>query len=86
MHARLKRQVQPAFTSKALLEQEPIQQLHLGKLISNMESLADNEVIDISNYLASTVWDIAGDLSFGEPLLESNRRKYTVHLRYGILW
>ena len=28
---------------------------------------------DVAEYLAEMVWDVAGDLSFGEPLLDSNR-------------
>lgn len=67
-HSRQRRILAPAFSQKALLEQESILQGHVGKLIRNMRNYAgDNRPADMVNWYKFTTLDIIGDLSFGEP-------------------
>lgn len=75
-HSDLKRQLQPAFTNRALLEQESIHQLHLAKLISQLGD-TEGKIINLPHYLNPMLWDVVGDLSFGEPLVPSGRGKFS---------
>ena len=71
-HARLRKALSPAFSDKALREQDDVVEkyakLMIKKLRSIAEGVANGEVIvnlmDWYNYVA---FDIVGDLSFGEP-------------------
>lgn len=76
LHKQLKAVLQQAFTPQALSEQESIQQLHLDKIIPNLDTMAaEGKIVDIAAILESLFWDIIGDLSFGEPLLSGRKRK-----------
>lgn len=69
-HKRLRSSLLPAFTSKALLEQEQVQQYHVGKLVETLNiALSDGAVVNLTTHLSATIWDIIGDLSFGEALV-----------------
>lgn len=70
-HRRLKRALQPAFTERAIKAQESIQQWHTDKLISRLRSLfEEGRPMDLTPHMSKTTWDIVGDLSFGEPLVQ----------------
>lgn len=77
-HKRLRNALQPAFTAKALLEQESISQYHIGKEVEKMLSVGSKDpksVLNLSEEVAGMIWDIVGDLSFGEPLQRHQRGK-----------
>jgi cytochrome P450 len=77
-HKRLRSALLPAFTFRALFEQEAVQQHHLGRLIQNLNSIAaTGAVVNFTEYLSALIWDIIGDLSFGEPLLKDQKCKST---------
>ena len=75
-HKRLRNALLPAFTSKALFEQESIQQKHLQDLIGRLHKISSaqpDQPISLTEHLSKLIWDIIGDLSFGEPLLDDKR-------------
>ncbi|GKT48735.1 averantin hydroxylase [Colletotrichum spaethianum] len=76
-HQRLKKALQSAFTDRALLYQEPIQQNHTDQLVDRIKQACHNEaVIDLTPHLSQTIWNIISDLSFGEPLLKDQLGKF----------
>lgn len=60
----------PAFTEKALRQQEPVIQKHVDLFISKLEELAvkveDGAIVNIVQWFAFLAFDLVGDLSFGE--------------------
>lgn len=74
-HKRLRNALLPAFTSKALFEQESIQQKHLHELIAKLRKNVSEQPVNLTEHLSKLIWDIIGDLSFGEPLFEDQRGK-----------
>lgn len=69
-HKLLRSSLLPAFTSKALLEQEQVQQYHVKKLIQNLDiALRARAEVNLTTHLSATLWDLIGDLSFGEALV-----------------
>ncbi|KAH9223723.1 cytochrome P450 3A19 [Leptodontidium sp. 2 PMI_412] len=75
-HKRLRNALLPAFTSEALFEHESIQQKHLHELIAKLRSIASEETVNLTEHLSKLIWDIVGDLSFGEPLVENQRERF----------
>jgi cytochrome P450 len=73
-HKRLRNALLPAFTSRALLEQEAVQQHHLERLVKHLDSItATGVTVNLTEYLSTLIWDVIGDLSFGEPLLKDQK-------------
>ncbi|GJC80770.1 cytochrome P450 monooxygenase ATR14 [Colletotrichum liriopes] len=69
-HKRLRTTLQPAFTAKALMEQEDIVQHHVNKTVETLgAALKGEKIVNISDHFARMIWSVVGDLSFGEPLL-----------------
>jgi cytochrome P450 len=67
-HSRQRRALSHAFSSKALAEQENIIQGFVGKLITNIQRMATDQVeFNLVDWLNFTTFDIIGDLAFGEP-------------------
>ncbi|KAL0769100.1 hypothetical protein CaCOL14_008408 [Colletotrichum acutatum] len=76
-HKRLRTALQPAFTAKALMEQEDIVQHHVNRAVETLGSkLQENKVVSISDHVGKMIWSIVGDLSFGEPLLHDQKSTY----------
>ncbi|KAK1852067.1 cytochrome p450 [Colletotrichum chrysophilum] len=76
-HQRLRKALQPAFTSSALRSQESIQKAHAYVMISNIrKSAAKRSCIDLTPLMSQAIWDIISDLSFGEPLLKDQLVKF----------
>lgn len=78
-HARLKRAMQPAFTQRALADQEPIQQRHVDDLVARLReeiSARASTTLDLSPFLSRAIWDIISDLSFGEPMVQDQFGTY----------
>lgn len=69
-HSRMRRLVSHAFSTQALLEQEPLIMKYIDLLVSKLwhEVKGPNHgVVDIVKWLNCTTFDIIGDLAFGEP-------------------
>lgn len=68
-HARIRRFMDPAFSDRDVLQQEPILQdyvsLCMNKLLER-SSLNDNTTINVVDWFNFMLFDIIGDLSFGE--------------------
>ncbi|KAF4778716.1 cytochrome P450 3A19 [Colletotrichum scovillei] len=76
-HKRLRTALQPAFTAKALMEQEDIVQHHVNRAVDSLGSrLREDKIVSISDYVGKMIWSIVGDLSFGEPLLHDQMSTY----------
>ncbi|KAL4406091.1 cytochrome P450 3A19 [Colletotrichum abscissum] len=76
-HKRLRTALQPAFTAKALMEQEDIVQHHVNRAVESLGSkLHEGKIVSISDHVRKMIWSIVGDLSFGEPLLHDQMSTY----------
>ncbi|TID07058.1 Isotrichodermin C-15 hydroxylase [Colletotrichum higginsianum] len=76
-HKRLRTALQPAFTAKALMEQEDIVQHHVNRAVESLGAeLTDKTAVSISDHVGKMIWSIVGDLSFGEPLLHDQMSTY----------
>ncbi|KXH60674.1 cytochrome P450 3A19 [Colletotrichum nymphaeae SA-01] len=74
-HKRLRTALQPAFTAKALMEQEDIVQHHVNQAVESLASkLQEDQIVSISDHIGKMIWSIVGDLSFGEPLLHDQMK------------
>ncbi|RYP75201.1 hypothetical protein DL771_002526 [Monosporascus sp. 5C6A] len=68
-HTRQRRALAYPFSNAALLQQEPIIQLHVDKLIASMRVFtAEGKSVDFSSWYTYTTFDLIGDLAFAEPL------------------
>lgn len=70
-HPRLRRLMNPAFSSKALREQEPLVQRTVAMLITKLgeqcrAGIEQNGVVDMNEWLNWTTFDLIGELAFGE--------------------
>lgn len=81
-HRALKKRIEPAFTLKALHEQEPIIKDHIRALCEVLDKTVESgqDSINITEYLSGMLWNMTSDLAFGEPLLEGQRRESRHHL------
>jgi cytochrome P450 len=67
-HARQRRALSHAFSTKALLEQEYIVKEYIDIFSIKMkEFAAKDELVDVTNWFAYTTFDIIGELALGEP-------------------
>jgi cytochrome P450 len=68
-HSRLRRLFSPAFSERALRDQEDLVQSYVDLLVErlNGEIAASRPTVDISRWYNFTTFDIIGDLAFGEP-------------------
>ncbi|KAI1209042.1 cytochrome P450 [Annulohypoxylon truncatum] len=70
-HARQRRQLAPAFSDRALREQEPLITSYIDRAISRFgESAEARRPIDISAWFNYITFDIIGDLMFGHDVFE----------------
>ncbi|KAK3356595.1 isotrichodermin C-15 hydroxylase [Lasiosphaeria hispida] len=65
-HARHRRVMAPAFSDKAMREQEPVFHKYVDLLVQRMHE-NQGTVIDICTWFHFTTFDMIGDLAFGEP-------------------
>ncbi|KAK7721994.1 hypothetical protein SLS63_009274 [Diaporthe eres] len=78
-HRKLKGRIEPAFTPKALFQQEPIINAHIKAMCSNLDGVAaasGQDVINITDIVSGMLWNMVSDLAFGEPLLEGQRKPF----------
>lgn len=69
-HSRVRRTLLPAFSDKALLDQQNILQHFTGQLINKLREriqTSGSEPVDMFEWYIWTTFDLIGDLSFGEP-------------------
>ena len=67
-HARQRRALSHAFSTKALLEQEYIVKAYTDVFSKKMCEFADEgQVVDLVDWFAYTTFDIIGDMALGEP-------------------
>lgn len=70
-HKNLRDTLLPAFTSKALLEQQDITQHHVNVMIERLvDAVKSSQTISLTHTLDKMIWGIVGDLCFGEPVSE----------------
>ncbi|KAI1102009.1 benzoate 4-monooxygenase cytochrome P450 [Jackrogersella minutella] len=70
-HARIRRQLNPAFSEKASREQEPLVMGYIDSMIRKVRNVtARGEPVDIEKYTMWTTFDIQGDLVFGEDVFK----------------
>jgi cytochrome P450 len=67
-HARQRKLLAPAFSERALREQEPLITGYVDTMISKLrqEIRKGSSTLDIKNWMNYTTFDITGDLMFGE--------------------
>jgi cytochrome P450 len=68
-HARIRRFMDPAFSERAVLQQEPIIQDYVSTCIRKLRERLSNDgrvTVNIVDWFNFTLFDIIGDLSFGE--------------------
>ncbi|GAQ03172.1 isotrichodermin C-15 hydroxylase [Aspergillus lentulus] len=78
-HKKMRKRLQPGFTSRALFEQESLLRLHMDRLLNGLAQ--DAGVVDLTEYFSRFLWDLIGDLSFGEPLVREKHGLYKDTLR-----
>ncbi|KAI1388488.1 benzoate 4-monooxygenase cytochrome P450 [Hypoxylon trugodes] len=70
-HARIRRQLNPAFSEKASREQEPLVMGYIDSMIRKLRGATQKgEAVDIEKYTMWATFDIQGDLVFGEDVFK----------------
>ncbi|KAI2464300.1 benzoate 4-monooxygenase cytochrome P450 [Annulohypoxylon bovei var. microspora] len=70
-HARIRRQLNPAFSERASREQEPLVMGYIDSMIRKVRNAAARgKPVDIEKYTMWTTFDIQGDLVFGEDVFK----------------
>lgn len=79
-HKTLRTALQPAFTAKALRDQEEITQQHVQATVDALATAAKTPgtPISLTRELGKMIWGIVGHLSFGQPLSIDQLGKYTM--------
>jgi cytochrome P450 len=65
-HLEQRQTLSPAFSERALREQEGYLQLYSEKLISQLRKYSQKGPLDMKHWLTLTTFDIIGNLAFGE--------------------
>lgn len=65
-HARYRRLLAPAFSTRALEEQESLVSSHIDRFIQSLTDNATKGPLDMMTWFVWLTFDIIGDLSFGE--------------------
>ncbi|KAH7009126.1 cytochrome P450 [Microdochium trichocladiopsis] len=77
-HARVRRIFSPAFSERALRQQEPLFQKYTKLLLETMENdLKAGEKLEMTRFLTFTTFDIMADLCFGHPLELLSRNQWS---------
>ncbi|KAK3938485.1 cytochrome P450 [Diplogelasinospora grovesii] len=67
-HVRQRKAFAYPFSNTALLQQEPLVQKHVAKLIAELQKLAEGDrPVNIAAWLTYTTFDMIGELCFAEP-------------------
>lgn len=75
-HARIRRQLNPAFSEKASREQEPLVMGYINSMIQKLrDATARGEPVDIEKHTMWATFDIQGDLVFGEDVFKCTEKQ-----------
>lgn len=88
-HARQRRALSHAFSTKALLEQESIIRSYIDVFSHKMREFAKQGTpVNLVDWLAYTTFDIIGDMALGEPFgcLENGKTLTFSHFEDPIIW
>lgn len=66
-HTRVRRIFSPAFSERALKQQEPLFRKYVDQLVRYLDQTAGDQ-INLCDLLNFTTFDMMGDLTFGQPL------------------
>ncbi|KZL82632.1 cytochrome p450 [Colletotrichum incanum] len=66
-HGRYRRVLSHGFSTKSMLDQQPIIRSYVDLLINRLHEISSQGPIDIVKWYTYTTFDIISDLSFGEP-------------------
>ncbi|KAK7982099.1 hypothetical protein PG988_004337 [Apiospora saccharicola] len=66
-HLRLRKAINPAFSERALREQEHYLQAHSTKLVKVLSEKSKQGPVDMTTWYNLVAFDIVSDLAFGEP-------------------
>ena len=66
-HRRLRQIMSHAFSEKAIKEQEYLIQSHVDAMLGQLKTEASSRNVDLVEWINWTLFDIVGDLAFGEP-------------------
>jgi cytochrome P450 len=76
-HGRQRRALSHAFSHQALMDQEPIVQDYMSKVVSRLRQFArDEQAVDICDWFNYFTFDTMGDLAFGESFGCLDEGKY----------
>jgi hypothetical protein len=80
-HARQRRALSHAFSTKALLEQEYIVKGYIDVFSDKMKEFAKKgELVNVTDWFAYTTFDIIGDMALGEPFGCLTNGEYSVRI------
>ncbi|KAL9079651.1 MAG: hypothetical protein Q9157_001483 [Trypethelium eluteriae] len=65
-HARMRKAMNPAFSDRALRDQEGMLKLYVEKLMTKLRETAGDGPLNIMNFFNWTTFDVIGELAFGE--------------------
>lgn len=81
-HARQRRALSHAFSTKALLEQENIVMNYINAFSDNMRRFASSGgVVNVADWFAYTTFDVIGDMALGEPFGCMESGQFSFHGR-----
>lgn len=86
-HSTQRRLVSPAFSDKALKDQEPLLRFYVDLLIGKLRNIEESNnklgqpIVDLVQWYNFVTFDIMADLTFGEPLHMLDRGEYTQWVR-----
>jgi len=82
-HARQRRALSHSFSTHALMEQEPIIQSYMDKVVSSFRRMArEDKEFNIGDWFCYFTFDTMGDLSFGEGFGCLERGEYQEWVEY----
>jgi hypothetical protein len=72
LHRRLRNRMAPAFTMKATVAQQSIHDVHVGRILAQIDDFyGQDQTFDLTQQMSRMLWDLVSELSFGEPLVVS---------------
>ncbi|KAI2624672.1 benzoate 4-monooxygenase cytochrome P450 [Hypomontagnella submonticulosa] len=75
-HARMRRQLNPAFSERASREQEPLVMGYINSMMQKLRNAsAKGQAVDIEKYTMFATFDIQGDLVFGEDVFKCTEKE-----------
>jgi cytochrome P450 len=80
-HARMRKNFDPAFSDKALREQESLMTPYFDTLVTKLRKVAEKgEETDMVRWFNFCTFDIMGDLTFGFPFDTLNNEQDWIHI------